>query len=447
MQRAYELGFDVANMSLGGGSNGVRDLLSQAVDRFDRAGMVSAIAAGNTGPGDETVESPGFAPRAITAGASSVGHFVGAPVTTADGGRFGAASGEFATVTEDLTAPLAVVTEGATDPATGLSTACSALAPGSLSGEIALVSRGTCSFSTKIRNAQAAGAIAVLVVNNVAGDPVAMASDDTPEPADHPGLHGRAGGWARPRDQGRRPDHDRTRARVLPYRERQHHGGLLESRAHRRPVPRQAGRRRPRRERTELAAGLCVRADDALVLGVLPGHVDGDPARRGLGGRRDRPASRLGGRRRPLRDREHRRSGSAAGLRTGETIVDNPNVVGAGLENLLNAVQASVSLDPVSVAFGGIPSGSGQNRSGEIIVKNLTDSTATFAFSIEDPFAGGASYTVSPASVTLAPGATTTIRVTVDVPRAFPQRDDWAWLLVSTGGSEVAHAALYTRTK
>ena len=97
---------------------------------------------------------------------------------------------------------------------------------------------------------------------------------------------------------------------------------------------------------------------------------------------------------------------------TGETIVDNPNVVGAGLENLFNAVQASVSLDPVSVAFGGIPSGSGQNRSGEIIVKNLTDSTATFEFSIEDPFAGGASYTVSPASVTLAPGATTTIRVT-----------------------------------
>jgi len=134
-------------------------------------------------------------------------------------------------------------------------------------------------------------------------------------------------------------------------------------------------------------------------------------------------------------------------FRTGETIVDNPNVVGAGLENLLNAVQASVSLDPVSVAFGGIPSGSGQNRSGEVIVKNLTDATVTFVFSIEDTFAGGASYTVSPASVTLAPGATTTIRVTVEVPRGFLQRDDWAWLLVSAGGSEVAHAALYTRTK
>ena len=77
----------------------------KAIDRFDRAGMVSAIATGNTGPGDETVKSPGFAPRAIGVGASSVGHYVGWPVTTADGGRFGAASGEFATVEEDLTAP------------------------------------------------------------------------------------------------------------------------------------------------------------------------------------------------------------------------------------------------------------------------------------------------------------------------------------------------------
>jgi len=128
----------------------------KAIDRFDRAGMVSAIATGNTEPGDETVESPGFAPRAIGVGASSVGHYVGWPVTTADGGRFGAASGEFATVEEDLTAPLAVVTQGATAPATGLSTACSALTAG-LTGGIALISRGTCSFSMKIRNAQAAG--------------------------------------------------------------------------------------------------------------------------------------------------------------------------------------------------------------------------------------------------------------------------------------------------
>src|SRR5205807_8776970 len=88
----------------------------------------------------------------------------------------GAAAGDFATVTANLTAPLGVVFSAPTV----LSTACSALAAGSLAGRIALISRGTCTFSVKIRNAQDAGAAAVLVANNVAGDPVAMGSDGTP---------------------------------------------------------------------------------------------------------------------------------------------------------------------------------------------------------------------------------------------------------------------------
>ncbi len=65
LQDAFEQGFDVANMSLGGGSNGAQDIYTEAIERFDRAGMVVAVAAGNSGPGDETVESPGFASRAL----------------------------------------------------------------------------------------------------------------------------------------------------------------------------------------------------------------------------------------------------------------------------------------------------------------------------------------------------------------------------------------------
>ena len=117
-----------------------------------------------------------MAARGLTAGASTVPHFVGAPVTVG-GNSYGAASGDFAASVPDLTAPLGVV---AGQPSIGgLSNACAALAPASLTGKIALISRGTCSFSTKIRNAQAAGAVAVLVANNVAGDPSAMASDGT----------------------------------------------------------------------------------------------------------------------------------------------------------------------------------------------------------------------------------------------------------------------------
>ena len=45
-------------------------------------------------------------------------------------------------------------------------------------GAVALVDRGTCSFVQKVSNAQAAGAIAVIVVNNVAGPPTTMGGTD-----------------------------------------------------------------------------------------------------------------------------------------------------------------------------------------------------------------------------------------------------------------------------
>ena len=172
LEAAYADGFDVANMSLGGGSHGVQDLLTVAVDNLDQANMVVAISNGNEGPGYFTVGSPGMAARGLSAGASTVPHFVGAPVTV-DGNTYGAASGDFAVVQSDTTAPLAVVA-GTTN---GLDTACGALTAGSLTGKIALISRGGCTFSAKIRNAQAAGAAVVLVANNVAGDPTAMGTD------------------------------------------------------------------------------------------------------------------------------------------------------------------------------------------------------------------------------------------------------------------------------
>jgi hypothetical protein len=83
LEAAYVDGMDVVHMSLGGNASGQQDLLTRAVDNLDRAGTVSAISAGNSGPGHYTVGSPGSAERAITSGASTVGHFVGAPVTVA----------------------------------------------------------------------------------------------------------------------------------------------------------------------------------------------------------------------------------------------------------------------------------------------------------------------------------------------------------------------------
>src|SRR5215471_17085312 len=57
LEAAYQDGFDVANMSLGGGQKGVQDIVMAAVDRLDQANMIVAIAAGNSGPGYQTVSS------------------------------------------------------------------------------------------------------------------------------------------------------------------------------------------------------------------------------------------------------------------------------------------------------------------------------------------------------------------------------------------------------
>lgn len=55
-------------------------------------------------------------------------------------------------------------------------TGCTAL-PGSnksVKGKIALIYRGGCNFTVKVKNAQNAGAVGVIVINNVPGDPIPM---------------------------------------------------------------------------------------------------------------------------------------------------------------------------------------------------------------------------------------------------------------------------------
>jgi subtilisin family serine protease len=161
-------GMDVLNLSLGGTPTPEDPLVTAVNDAVD-AGVVVAIAAGNAGPAPGTVESPGIAEKVITVGASTNPHFVGIPVTVSGIGTFGAALGQFNSF-GSVTA-----TYSTTTPTRG----CSAISE-NLSGEIALIARGTCTFSTKIRNAQTAGAIGVLVYQSVAGDPTAMGQDGTP---------------------------------------------------------------------------------------------------------------------------------------------------------------------------------------------------------------------------------------------------------------------------
>src|SRR5256884_251394 len=160
-------GMDVLNLSLGGGYHGNNDLLANGLDNAVDAGVVVAVAAGNSGPGAGTLESPGRARKVITVGASTNQHFVGQPFTYPAGGgtTIGAAVGDFP--------PFPSASFDLFDTN---STSCTSIDPGA-SGKLAIVDRGGCTFSTKVRNAIAAGAVGVLVINNVEGDPTAMAKD------------------------------------------------------------------------------------------------------------------------------------------------------------------------------------------------------------------------------------------------------------------------------
>lgn len=70
LERAVQDGAQVANMSLGRTTGSPDDPASIAVDNASAAGMLCVIAAGNSGPGYQTMGVPGVARSALTVGAT-----------------------------------------------------------------------------------------------------------------------------------------------------------------------------------------------------------------------------------------------------------------------------------------------------------------------------------------------------------------------------------------
>jgi PA domain-containing protein/type IX secretion system substrate protein len=79
-------------------------------------------------------------------------------------------------VTSTITANIVLVDDGTGATST---LGCNALTNGAaVSGKIALIRRGSCTFVQKVLNAENAGAIGVIMMNNVDGTPVAMGGSD-----------------------------------------------------------------------------------------------------------------------------------------------------------------------------------------------------------------------------------------------------------------------------
>ncbi len=164
---------DAVNYSIGGGAAPWTDAVSLAFLNAVEAGVYVSASAGNSGPGADTVShlQPWVASNAAVQHGRA-GYAIRLTVTGP------------APVPSTLTAIVATEGSGGTPHngpipgntplkiSSGIDTAddgCASYPPGTFVGAIAVIRRGTCAFSTKAGNASAAGAIAVIIANNVAG--------------------------------------------------------------------------------------------------------------------------------------------------------------------------------------------------------------------------------------------------------------------------------------
>jgi hypothetical protein len=107
---------------------------------------------------------PGALPNLVTVDPPSAA----AGTYQATGAAFGPAPDE-----TGISGEVVVVNDGSANPTEG----CNPLV-GFPAGAVALVDRGTCAFVQKAVNAQAAGAVAMIVANNAAGAPIDMGGTD-----------------------------------------------------------------------------------------------------------------------------------------------------------------------------------------------------------------------------------------------------------------------------
>jgi minor extracellular serine protease Vpr len=121
------------------------------------------------------------------------------------------------------------------------------------------------------------------------------------------------------------------------------------------------------------------------------------------------------------------------------------NIIGSGLDDLFNAVNAIAAIDPVSVSFGAVPSGSGTSASYEVHITNLQASAYTFSLSV-DAGGGGVHYSLSASTIHLNAGETGSFWVLMTTDKGATLGDHSADLDIS-GTAGYLHAVVYTFIK
>ncbi len=161
---------DVVNFSVGGASGDPwNDADSQAFLAVREAGIFVAVSAGNSGPDAATVGSPADSPWMTSVANQTHDRIVADASVSVTGPGSGPSALQDLPAIEGTGPAFAGVLADDIDFDSGNATGCTAFSAGRFSGAIALIQRGGCAFSDKVNNADTAGAVAVIVFNNIPG--------------------------------------------------------------------------------------------------------------------------------------------------------------------------------------------------------------------------------------------------------------------------------------
>lgn len=201
IEDSVKLGADVINMSLGSVSSDVdpSDPQQQAVAKASEAGVINVISAGNSGvagsTGDgnpvnntgtselSTVGAPGVTPDALTVASAENSKVTTDTVKDELGGVTFSSNSELkgaAQVTTQLESDYSVLTKKLklVDMGLGGANDYTAEKKAEVKGQLAVVERGSYTFSEKVANAKAAGAAGIVIYNNKDDGLLSMALDD-----------------------------------------------------------------------------------------------------------------------------------------------------------------------------------------------------------------------------------------------------------------------------
>lgn len=176
---SFKTQLDVVNLSLGSGYGSAHSLYNQAITNLSGAGTVVVVSAGNSGDQPYIVGNPGAADETVCV-ASSVDNQNQNVLFPAISIKLSADDVLKAEIAEGpISKPLSDVTAAGGDIIyVGLADAdFDQTMKDQIKGKVALIDRGKVNFTDKLKRAQDAGAVAVVVDNNVDGDPFQMGGD------------------------------------------------------------------------------------------------------------------------------------------------------------------------------------------------------------------------------------------------------------------------------